>query len=194
MLFLFSTQKDLAAEQSAQAQQALTTAENDLTAFENKNGVQLDQTYSSDQQLYNSYLQQAASAQSSGNVSAAAFYNSKAAQVRQQLAQLAPLVIQFQGLQAKVTQAQSQLQTADTTLQSAEAQYAAADPSHTVTVSTTQQESLLPTLVKEAAPAFGAGLFLAVVIVALLELVARRPRQAEPGVSAAKRQPVSMES
>jgi hypothetical protein len=103
-------------------------------------------------------------------------------------------VIEFQGLQAKVTQAQSQVQTADSALQSAEAQYAAADPSHTVTLGDTNQASRLPTLVKEAGPAAGAGLFLAVVIVAMLELISRRPREGAAAVAAPQRARVPLVS
>jgi hypothetical protein len=73
-------------------------------------------------------------------------------------------------------------------LDQARAQYSAANPDAVVSLADTQEASRLSQLVRKGLPAVGAGLFLAVGLVLLLELLGRRPQLAhsdEPTVGQA---------
>jgi hypothetical protein len=90
------------------------------------------------------------------------------------LAALAPIVQQYLALQDQKTQALTNLTQAQQSLQQAQAQLAAADPSKVVSLGSTSKQGLLSDFVQKGTIAAGAGLLLAIAIVALLELVPQR--------------------
>jgi hypothetical protein len=79
-------------------------------------------------------------------------------------------LLTYQGLVDRRTQALSRLNVLEEGMERAQAQYSAADPEAIVVVGPVQRVSRLSALVRKA----GAGLFLAVGIVLLLQLFCRR--------------------
>jgi hypothetical protein len=85
-------------------------------------------------------------------------------------------VAEYQGLVDRKEQALTRINLLEEGLERAQAQYNAADPRAVVTVGPVEKVGVAAQLVKTAAPAFAAGLILAVCIVLLLELATGRPR------------------
>jgi hypothetical protein len=83
-------------------------------------------------------------------------------------------LLTYQGLVDRRTQALSRLNVLEEGMERAQAQYSAADPEAIVVVGPVQRVSRPSALVRKAAAAAGAGLFLAVGIVLLLQLFCRR--------------------
>lgn len=180
--FLFDTQVELAQSSVDAAQAEVTKAEAALDTFTHDTGLVLvDKTYENIQkeigQLESQQIQFQANAQLSAAAAAANLIEAK----KTQLAMLAPIVRTYESLNDKKSRAITRLNDAQLRYESAAAQVRAGDPQRVVTTSDTKKVSPLPNLVQKAGAATGAGLFLAVGIVALLELwSARRRRPATP--------------
>lgn len=179
LTFLFQTQVDLTQRQVSQSQAALAAASKTLTAFEQTNGVQLDQTYNAANQSLNALRQSAIAAQASGNTSSAAVIATQVRVAELKQARMAPLVAQYSTLTSARTQAQTRVDAAEQASQSANAQLAAADPARTVSITGGDKVSVLSSLVKGVVVAAAAALFLAVGLVLLLELLRRPDRAAK---------------
>ena len=178
--YLFQTQVDLAEKNEAQAQDTLTKAETALQDFQRKNAVvNVTDTYSQQQQYIFSLQQQMLNLQANGNTSGAAVVQAQISAAKARLATLQPLVSQYQTLTDRKTQALSQFQVTSQASDQARAQYSAADPDAVVSVGTTKKVSILSSLAKKAVPAAAGGLFLAICIVALLEVAGRKPEPAD---------------
>jgi len=85
-------------------------------------------------------------------------------------------VAEHQSLVERKTQAAGRLNLVQQSVEAAVAQYKAADPKNVITLNQAKPVSRVNGLVRKVGPAVGAGLFLAVGLVVLLEVVARRPR------------------
>jgi Chain length determinant protein len=174
--FLFSTQVTLAEHTVSEAGKALAAAEAKLNGFYRSTGLVLpDKAYEIKAQQLANLQQQQAERQAEGLYTAAAALATTVRVKQAELAELAPKVAAYQSLLDRKEQASSQLDLMQQGLDQARAQYSAADPAAAVTLGETRQASRIAEVARKALPAAGAGLFLAVAIVLLLELLGRRP-------------------
>jgi hypothetical protein len=176
--FLFRTQVTLAEQTFAEARKAVAEADADLSKFYKDTGLVLpERTYDIKEQEISSLEQRELSERAAGNLTAASALSEAISQRRAELAQLAPRVATYKNLVERRTNAQTRLSTAQQGVEAAVAQYKAADPAQVVTLNQVKPVSRLYGLLRKAVPAAGAGLFLAVGLVVLLEAVSRRPRR-----------------
>ena len=181
--FLFQTQVTLAQQAVDQARKAVTAADADLAAFyRGTRLVEPEQTYQLKARQIADMQQQQLNDQVVGETSAAAALGSAIHAAQAELATLAPKVTRYQALVARRQQAAGRLDTLDQQLQRASAQFEAAKPARVVLVGDVERVSKMVAVVRKGGAAFGAGLFLAVGIIVLLELLGRRP-QPVPGGS-----------
>ena len=179
--FLFQTQVTLAEKTVGEARKAVDRANAALATFYKQTGQVLpDEAYRIAAQQVADLQKEQASARAGGETTKAASLQSSIDAKKAEVAKLAPQVATYQGLVERRTQALSRLNLLEQGMEQAQAQYSAADPEAIVVVGQVQRASRLPTLVRQAAPAAGAGLFLAVGIVLLLELFSRRSYDEEP--------------
>jgi capsular polysaccharide biosynthesis protein len=175
--FLFQTQVTLARKTVGEAQKAIDKVNSDLAAFYKKTGQVLpDETYRIKAQQVSDLERTQASAEAGGESSTATALESRIDERKKELAALAPQVAEYQALVDRKEQALTRINLLEEGLERAQAQYNAADPRVVVTVGQVEKVAIVPELIKTAAPAFAAGLVLAVCIVLLLELVTRRPQ------------------
>jgi capsular polysaccharide biosynthesis protein len=180
--FLFASQLAFAEQASVQAQKELTAAQAALAAFYKSTGLASpDDTYRIRTQEISSLEQAQVQAQASGLTSTAASIAISITAKQQALIPLAQQVTTFHQLNNNVTQANTRVAPLQQAVEQATAQYEAVDPRSVVAVGSTSKNSLLPAMAKKALPAFGAGLFLAVAIVFLLEVMGRSRRREQPG-------------
>jgi capsular polysaccharide biosynthesis protein len=173
--FLFQTQVTLAQKTVGEARKAVDRANATLASFYKQTGQVLpDEAYRIAAQQVADLQREQASARAGGETTKAASLQSTIDARKAEVAKLAPQVATYQGLVERRTQALSRLNVLEEGMERAQAQYSAADPEAIVVVGQVQRASRLPALVRKAAPAAGAGLFLAVGIVLLLELFSRR--------------------
>jgi capsular polysaccharide biosynthesis protein len=173
--FLFQTQVTLAQKTVGEARKAVDRANAALASFYKQTGQVLpDEAYRIAAQQVADLQREQASARAGGETTKAASLQSTIDARKAEVAKLAPQVATYQGLVERRTQALSRLNVLEEGMERAQAQYSAADPEAIVVVGQVQRASRLPALVRKAAPAAGAGLFLAVGIVLLLELSSRR--------------------
>ena len=186
--FLFQSQVRLAEGTVTEAAKSVAAADAKLAAFYNSTGMVVpDKLYEiKSQQLANLQAQQAQS-QADGNPTAVAALGAAISTREGELRTLVPRVAAYQSLMDRKQQATQQLNLVQQSLDQARAQFAAADPATVVSLGETRRVSLVTQVLRKAGPAAGAGLFLAVGVVLLLELLARRPppaSEAEPEVEA----------
>jgi capsular polysaccharide biosynthesis protein len=164
--FLFQTQVTLAQKMVSEARKAVDKVNAELGAFYRRTGQVLpDEAYRiSAQQVADLQREQATALESA--ISAK----------KKEVADLAPQVATYQSLVDRKDQALSRLNVLEEGLERAQAQYSAADPRSIVTIGQVQRTSVLASLVKKVVPALGAGLFLAVGLILMLELGSRRSR------------------
>ena len=182
--FLFQTQVTLARQTLTEAQKAVDKANADLQKFYKSTGLVLPQeSYNIKQQEISSLQQRELDARASGNITAADAV-SEAIKARQaELARLAPQVATYQSLVNRQNQAENRLNLAQQSAEAAVAQFRAADPASAITLNQAKPVSRIGSFVRKVGPAVGAGLFLAVGLVVLLEVIDRRPqrdRQRDP--------------
>lgn len=190
IIFLFQTQVTLAEETAAEAQKAVNDADAGLAAFFKNTGLVLpDRLYELKAQALTSLQQQQLQERASGNPIGASLLQPAIDSKQAELRDLAPKVNTYQSLLDRKQQATAQFNTAQQGLQQALAQFKAASPATVVTMSDAQQVSLASTLVKKVGVALGAGLFLAVVIMFLLELLGASRRPSVRGTATAAREP-----
>lgn len=189
--FLFKTQLELAQRQAAQAQKAVDKADADLARFYQANGVLPDEQFKTLLGQIASLQNSQASQQATGNPSAAASLGAQIASLQAKLGSLAPKVAESQNLTDHKTQALAQFNAAQQALQNATAQSLAANPASVVSVNKAKPVSRSSALVKTVVPAAGAGLFLAVGIVFLLEVLGRGAREPHAAGSPTLQQRVS---
>jgi capsular polysaccharide biosynthesis protein len=183
--FLFETQVTLARQTADEARKAVDKADADLAHFFAETGLVLpDKSYEVQAGQIASLEQQLLDLQARGETDAASHLVPAIRGRQQWLAKLAPKVATYRTLTERKQQALTRLDNLDLAVQQATAQYNAADPALTVTAGDAEQVSRGPDLLRKAAPAAGAGLFLAVGILIALELLSQR-RRAAPTAEAA---------
>jgi capsular polysaccharide biosynthesis protein/MinD-like ATPase involved in chromosome partitioning or flagellar assembly len=177
--FLFQSQVDLARRSLNTADKGVADAKKKLADFIQKNRiVNPEQTYELQEQNLIALQQRQLEAQAEGSTTIASRLG-EAIQARQaELARLAPLVTSYRDLVAQQDGAETRRNDLQRNLEGLLAQSRAADPDSVVTVSDPEQVSRLMAFVRQGGVAFAAGLFLAIAIVFLLELL-RRPAAAE---------------
>lgn len=181
--FLFETQVALAQRTLTEAQKGETAAETALTAFVKVNGPLPDVTFNTLANQISTLQVQQANQTAAANYAAAASLGAQVRTAQAKLAVIAPTVTTFKTLTDRKTQADNRFNTAQVALDQANAQAAAADPASVISLNKTKPVSRLAPLLKTVLPAAGAGLFLAVGIVFLLEVLGRRPRRTRPVTS-----------
>jgi capsular polysaccharide biosynthesis protein len=175
--FLFETQVTLARETVTEATKAVAKANTSIQNFYTTTGLVLpERSYDIKAQELSSLQQRELEARTAGNLIAADQIAERIAATEAELRKLAPQVATYQSLIERRTQAQGRLSLVQQNLEAATAQYKAADPAEAVTLNQVKPVSRLAELVRKAVPAAGAGLFLAVGLVVLLEVLGRRPR------------------
>jgi capsular polysaccharide biosynthesis protein/cellulose biosynthesis protein BcsQ len=173
--FLFQSQVDLARKSVATADKAVAGIEKKLADFTKKTGyLDPQHTYELSEQNIISLRQRQLQEQAQGNTTAAATLGAAIERAEADLAKLAPQVADYRSLAEAKDQAVARRTDLVRSLQQLQAQSRAADPRLVVTVSEPEQLSRLSALIRQGGAAFAAGLFLAIGLVVLLELI-RRP-------------------
>ena len=176
--FLFQTQVTLAEKMVGQARKAVDKVNGELGAFYRRTGQVLpDEAYRIGAQQVADLQREQASARSRGEYAQATALESAISARKKEVADLAPQVAAYQSLIDRRDQALGRLNVLEEGLERAQAQYSAADPRSIVTIGQVQKASVLASLVKKVVPALGAGLFLAVGLILMLELGSRRSRR-----------------
>lgn len=180
--FLFDTQLELAQSAVDAAQAQVDKAEEALNKFTQDTGLVLaDKAYESILQDIGQLESQQIQFQANGQTDAANNAGNLIKAKRATLVALAPQVRVYGNLNDQKAQAITRLNDAQLRFESAAAQVEAGDPKRVVTTSDARKVSRVPDLIQKAGAAGGAALFLAVGIVALLELWSghrRRPTDA----------------
>jgi capsular polysaccharide biosynthesis protein len=197
--FLFQTHVTLAKQTVDEAQKAVDKTDADLAAFFKKTGLVLpDKSYEVRAGQIASLEQQQLDLEARGETDAASRLESAIRSRQRWLAELAPKVAAYRTLAERKQQALTRLDNLEQAAQQATAQYKAADPALTVTTADAQRLPRAPALLRKAAPAAGAGLFLAVGILIALELLSQRRHASPPAepspetVPAARPAPVTV--
>jgi capsular polysaccharide biosynthesis protein len=179
--FLFQTQVDLARKSVAEAEKAVAEARKKVDDYTRKIGnVDPEQTHQQYQQIIVRLQQSQWEAQARGDTSAAERLGATIEQGRATLARLGPQVDAYQDLVQQQEQTQTRRNDLQRSLEQLLAQSRAADPRLVVSVSDPVQLSRLAALIRQGGVAFAAGLFLAIAVVILLEVVRRPSAAAEP--------------
>ena len=177
--FLFKTQLDLAQKPLTVAKDALSKADGDLDAFTKQiNDPVPDRTYTVLQDQISQLQQARATAVATGVTLAVSHYDDAIAADKQQLIALGPIVSQSLKLQDTRTQAVTNLSQVQQAYQQADAQFEAANPDKVVSIDDTVKVAAIAAAIQGGIAAAGGGLFLAIGIVAIIELSARRRRPA----------------
>jgi capsular polysaccharide biosynthesis protein/Mrp family chromosome partitioning ATPase len=172
--FLFQSQVDLARRSVAEAEKAVETARKKIADYTSKTGiVDPKRTY----ELHQGNLSRLQLAQAQGDTTLGAAIE----QAQAELARLRPQVTAYEDLLRQEEQTQTRHNDLQQLLQAALAQSRAADPRSVVSVSEPERVSRLAALIRQGGVAFSAGLFLAIAIVILLEIVRRPSAISEPG-------------
>jgi capsular polysaccharide biosynthesis protein len=182
--FLFQSQVDLARRSVNTAEKGVSDAKKKIADFITKTDVvNPEQSYELQERYLLSLEQRQLEAQAEGSTTVAATLG-QAIQARQaELAKLAPLVTSYRDLVQQKDEAEARRNELQRTLQGLLAQARAADPESVVTVGEPEQLSRVMAFARQGGVAFAAGLFLAIAIVFLLELI-RRPASADVSVGA----------
>jgi Mrp family chromosome partitioning ATPase/capsular polysaccharide biosynthesis protein len=179
--FLFQSQVDLARNSVTAAEKAVADARKKIADYTRKTGiVNPEQTYQLHQRNILQLQQQQLEAQARGETTTAATLGAAVEEAQTELARLAPQVTAFQDLVRQEEQTQARRNELQRTLEQMLAQSRAADPRSVVSVSDPQQLSQLAALARQGGVAFAAGLFLAIAVVLLLEVVRRQPAAGVP--------------
>lgn len=183
LAFLFSSQVAIATEQVSAASADVAEATAAITAWEKENKVtQPDKIYQATLNEMASLRQQRLQMQAVGNSRGADAATQAIEAGQKQLDTIGPKLPDYQALIAQRDAATSALSSARQGLQAARAQVQAADPAEVASVGAVRQVSRTASLINATVPVAGAGLLLAVVLIAMLELLARN-RAGEPPTS-----------
>jgi len=174
IVFLFKTQVQLAQAPVDSSKQALASVEGQIADLGKSTGLVVpDKDYEVRAQAIASLQSAQAQALANGQGSTAAHLQSQIDQMKGQLAGIAPQVQQYTALQTQKDAAVTQLNQAQQALQQAQSQLQAADPKQVVTVGKVHSVSVIGDVLQKGMVAVFAGLFLALGIIAGLELLER---------------------
>jgi capsular polysaccharide biosynthesis protein len=175
--FLFETQVTLAKQTVNEAQKAVDRSNAELQKFYKDTGLVLpERSYDIKVQELSSLQQRELQQRAAGNTTTAAAISQAITATEAELRALAPRVATYQSLIERKNHAEARRNLVQQNLEAATAQYKAADPAQSVTLNRAKLVPRRSGLVRKAVPAAGAGLFLAVGLVVLLEVIGRRPR------------------
>lgn len=171
---LFATQVQLTTGQLAAANDQLKTANGAIVSWEKTNGmVDPAQVYSATLQRLNSLTQQWATQSANGSTTGAAAISGAIASVKAELPKFGPLLAEFQQLTADRDAAAAAVTASQQALSQARGQLSAADPSKVAYVSNTNPVDQTSSLLGLVLPVTGAAIFVAIALVAMLELISR---------------------
>lgn len=174
---MFSSQVELSQQSAKGAQQQVSDANNAIKAWGEKNGVvDPQQAYQSQLDRLNSLLQQQASLKAQGNSAGASALSGTISSVNGDLKKYSGLIAAFSDLTANRDSAVAALTAAQTGVSKAQTQLAASEATGVVSVGSERPVNRGDEIVTVVLPAVGAGLFLAVGLILLLELVGSRKR------------------
>jgi hypothetical protein len=178
LLSMFANQVPIAENAVKEATASLHAANQALAGFSQQHGgLPVDQQYKALTDQIIALENEKASDESQGLTWSAGLLGGKIDKLKAQAAVLAPLNSDQADLLAKQTAASSTLTTSQLVLAQAQAQRAAADPRQ-LQAPPAQAVPLAHLVVAMVLPAVAVGVFLAIVLVALLELVGQRRPQA----------------
>jgi hypothetical protein len=176
LTFLFASQVDAATQQVTAAEKDVTAAAGKITGWETQNKVtQPDKQFQAILNQQGDLRQQELSMAAAGNSRGEQAAKDALADGQKRLDELGPKLAGYEVLLAQRDAATSALAEAQKGLQAARAQVGAADPEQVTSVGDVESPSRLAELARIVPPVTGAGLLVAVLLVALLEIV-RRPR------------------
>ncbi|MEV0392502.1 Wzz/FepE/Etk N-terminal domain-containing protein [Polymorphospora rubra] len=184
LTFLFSSQVAIATQQVEAARADVTAATTAISEWERENKVsQPDKIYQATLNEMATLRQQQLSMQAVGNGRGASAAASAIAAGQKRLDEIGPKLPDYQALLAQRDAATSALARAREALQGANAQLQAADPAQATSISAAAPVSRMRGLVGTALPVGAAGLLVAVVLVALLELLSRQRTTPAPAAA-----------
>jgi capsular polysaccharide biosynthesis protein len=171
---MFGSQVRLAEAQVAAATKDVSTANAAIATWEQKaNMVDPKQVYQARIDQINSLLQQQSTLRANGSTTAAAAVGASIASLRATLTSFSAKLAEYTTLTAARDAAAASLTQSQQSLLSARTQLSAADPATVSFTGKVHRVSEAPILLSKVLPVVGAGVFLAVVLVAMLELLAR---------------------
>jgi capsular polysaccharide biosynthesis protein len=174
IVFLFRTQVQLAQQPLDGAKQNLANVEGQIAALSKSSGLVVpDKDYEVQAQAIASLQSAQAQALANGQGSTASRLQTQIDQKKAQLAAIAPQVQQYSSLVTQKDAAVTQLNQAQQALQQSQGQLQAADPKQVVSVGKVHSVSVIGDVLQKGAVSVFAGLFLALGIIAGLELLAR---------------------
>ncbi|MFI9526174.1 Wzz/FepE/Etk N-terminal domain-containing protein [Micromonospora rosaria] len=174
LAFLFASQVGIAESEVTAATDELTTATKAIDEWEKTNKVrQPDRLYQATLQEIATMRQQRLQMQAVGNGRGAAEAEEAIAEGQKRLDGLGPKLPEYQALLAQRDTASGALANARQGLQQARAQSQAADPAQVTSVGAVEPVDRTRALVNLALPVAGAGLLLAVLLVAVVEQLSR---------------------
>jgi uncharacterized protein involved in exopolysaccharide biosynthesis len=178
--YLFGSQVELAKRQLDSAQVELDAINKELgTVFKDAGSIDPPQLYADKLQEISTLRVRQSEFAALGQPTAAASIASTISSRAKDLAELAPKVQEYRKLTRQADTTHALIVTLRQNFSAAQAQADAADPERVITLTKTHAEDRLPVLLQKIGPAIGAGLFLALELVVILELLARR-RKLEP--------------
>lgn len=180
--FLFGSQVDLALRQVEEAQKQLAETSQQLANLYVEAGtVEPERTYDTKLQQVSALEQKQVEAAAQGDTEVAADIGSAIDARRAELVELGGRVIEYRNLIEVADSARARLNERQDALAAAQAQLSAADPDAVVHVSGPRALTRGPALIQKVPTAAGAGLVLAVALVASIEMLyGRLSRRASP--------------
>ena len=171
---MFDSQVALSEAQLQSAEQSVAQANSAIVAWEKTNGM-VDPTlvYQASLQRLNSLTQQWATQSANGSSAGAAALSGAISSLKQELPKFGPLLASYGQLTAARDAAVASVNQNQQQVSQARAQASAADPGRTAYVTATAPVSKLSTLVTVGIPVTGAAFFVAVILVALLEVLSQ---------------------
>lgn len=179
--FLLEPQIRLAVKSGEQAQRTVDETAGQLAELGKATGLALGiPDYEMKSRAVTALREELLRARAAGQTTLAASVQAQLDTQSAELAALVPRMAEFQTLSELNKQALARLNTARTTEEQARALQASADAGDLVTLGDTAKAEIGPVLLRRALGGLGAGVFLALLIVALLEFLGRTDRVARP--------------
>lgn len=179
--FVLEPQIRLAIKSAEQAQSTVDETERQLAELGKATGLALGlPDYEMKSRAVSALREELLRARAAGQFTLAASVEASLNAQTAELAALAPRMAEFQSLSELQKQALARLNTARSTEEQARALQASADAGDLVTLSDTTKAEIAPVLLRRALGGLGAGIFLAALMVVLLEFLGRPERVAIP--------------